>query len=379
MPTPEPGDVVTGLDPEELVEVVRVAPFGSRTLIEGLTLRSRRQVRRPLSPADLEQVKRVRGGDFGYDGDPETFLLGAEAERIRIAHQFDPLFAVNSSIIDPLPHQVEAVYRYLLPLPRIRFLLADDTGAGKTIMTGLLLKELLFRGAIEKVLIVTPGGLTKQWREEELQEKFGIPARLVNRAAFETEPHLFHRQGDGIFVISIDFLARNEPCLRAASETQWDLVVVDEAHKLSAYEYGSKLEESERYQAIKALTRRTDHLLFLTATPHRGRRDTFRRLLQLLDEDLFQKDQHVEDRVRQQGIPEIEGEHPITQARNRFFLRRLKEGMVDWDNQPLFKLRHTRTVGYDLTPEEKSSTTRLHTTSAPKGKRRRRKGIATSS
>ncbi|GIV84230.1 MAG: hypothetical protein KatS3mg052_1237 [Candidatus Roseilinea sp.] len=228
-------------------------------------------------------------------------------------------------------------------------------------MTGLLIKELLFRGVIQKILIITPGGLTKQWKEEELQEKFGLHARLVNRASFEAEPGQFSRYEEGIFVTSIDFLARNEGCLKAASETQWDLVVVDEAHKLSAYEYGTKLEESERYKAVKALARKTDHLLFLTATPHRGRKDTFRRLLLLLDEDLFQKDEHVADRVREQAAPygaseteDFENERPISKARNRFFLRRLKEEMVDWDGQPLFKPRHTKTIGYDLTPEEKT-------------------------
>ena len=303
----------------------------------------------------------MRGQQRSFDGDPQSFLLGAEAERIRIAHQFDPLFAVNSSIVDPLPHQVEAVYRYLLPLPRIRFLLADDTGAGKTIMAGLLIKELLFRGVIRKVLIITPGGLTKQWAEEELQEKFGLHARLVNRATFEAEPGQFARYEEGTFVTSIDFLARNEGCLNAISATQWDLVVVDEAHKLSAYEYGTKLEESERYKAVKVLAKKTDHLLFLTATPHRGRKDTFRRLLLLLDEDLFQKDEHVAHRVRQQATtPQLSDqgdsgiERPISSARNRFFLRRLKEEMVDWDNQALFKNRHTKTTGYELTPEEKS-------------------------
>ena len=355
-----PGDIVAGLDPSELVEVRRVAPFGNKTLVEGVGLQSRREVKRPLAAEELAALVKVRGRERTFDGDPELFLLGAEAERIRIAHQFDPLFAVNSSIVDPLPHQVEAVYRYLLPLPRIRFLLADDTGAGKTIMTGLLIKELLFRGAIQKILIITPGGLTKQWKEEELQEKFGLHARLVNRASFEAEPGQFSRYEEGIFVTSMDFLARNEGCLKAASETQWDLVVVDEAHKLSAYEYGTKLEESERYKAVKALARKTDHLLFLTATPHRGRKDTFRRLLLLLDEDLFQKDEHVADRVREQAAPygasgeeDFENERPISKARNRFFLRRLKEEMVDWDGQPLFKPRHTKTIGYDLTPEEK--------------------------
>ena len=192
-----------------------------------------------------------------------------------------------------------------------------------------------------------------------MQDKFGLYARLVNRASFEADPAQFNRYQDGIFVVSVDFLARNEQCQNAAGNTQWDLVVVDEAHKLSAYEYGSKLEESERYKAVKTIADVTDHLLFLTATPHRGRKDTFRRLLQLLDEDLFQKDEHVTDRLsndRSSGSEQeaFEGEKPITSARNRFFLRRLKEDMVGWDGTPLFKPRHTKTLGYALTPEEKT-------------------------
>ena len=187
---------------------------------------------------------------------------------------------------------------------------------------------------MKRVAHVTPGGLTKQWKEEELQEKFGLDVRLVNRASFDAEPGQFARH-DGIFVVSIDFLARNEGCLKAAEETPWDMIVVDEAHKLSAYEYGRKLEESERYKALKTPAPRTDHLLFLTATPHRGRKDTFRRLLLLLDDDLFQRDEHVSERVREQiahfanAGEDFEGEKPISQARNRFFLRRLKEEMVD--------------------------------------------------
>ena len=354
-----PGDVVSGLEPSELVEVQRVAPFGSRTLVEGIGVQTRRVVKRPLAAEQLASLTKVRGQAHSFDGDSEMFLLGAEAERIRIAHQFDPLFAVNSSIVDPLPHQIEAVYRYLLPLPRIRFLLADDTGAGKTIMTGLLIKELLFRGVIKKILIITPGGLTKQWKEEELQEKFGLYSRLVNRASFDAEPGQFSRHEESIFVVSIDFLARNESCLKAAEHTQWDLIVVDEAHKLSAYEYGANLDESARYRAVKVLESSTDHLLFLTATPHRGRKDTFRRLLLLLDQDLFQKDEHVAQRVQEQTAQygaaneDFEAERPISRARNRFFLRRLKEEMVDWQDTALFKNRFTRTVGYDLTPEEK--------------------------
>ena len=347
------GDVVSGLDSTELVEIRKISPFGDKILIEGIGTQSHRLIIRPLSQEELGRLEKVRGTTRLLDGDPNAFLLGAEAERIRIAYQFDPLFAVNSSVVDPLPHQIEAVYRYLLPLPRIRFLLADDTGAGKTIMTGLLIKELLFRGAIKKILIITPGGLTKQWKEE-LQEKFGLSTRLVNRASFDAEPDQFARYDEGLYVVSMDFLARNESCLNAAKATPWDFVVVDEAHKLSAYEYGRKLDPSKRYEAVEAIAKNTDHLLFLTATPHRGRKDTFRRLLMLLDEDLFQKDEYVTDRVREQvesyGADE---ETSVTRARNRFFLRRLKEEMVDWERNPLFKPRHTRTIGYELTPEEK--------------------------
>ena len=385
------GDVVSGLEPDDLVEISRVAPFGNRLLIEGVGVQSRRLVKRPLThdelaqlTNELAQLTRIRGTDHSFDGDASLFLLGAEAERIRIAHQFDPLFAVNASIVDPLPHQVEAVYRYLLPLPRIRFLLADDTGAGKTIMTGLLIKELLFRGVIQKILIITPGGLTKQW-QEEMQEKFGLAARLVNRASFDAEPGQFSRYDEGTFVISIDFLARNEGCLKAIEATPWDLVVVDEAHKLSAYEYGSRLEESGRYKAVKAIAGKTDHLLFLTATPHRGRKDTFRRLLLLLDPDLFQKDEHVSDKIQATAVntdllnEDFEGEKPISGARNRFFLRRLKGEMVDWDNTPSSGSDIRKPLVTTLPRKKKPSTTRSPATSAPSARRPRPRETVTSS
>ena len=161
-----PGDIVSGLEPDEHVEIREVKSFGSKYLVEGVGVQSRREIRRPLSEDELAQLVKVRGADYTYDGNAGAFLLGVEAMRIQTAYQFDPLFAVNSSAVDILPHQVEAVYRYILPLPRIRFLLADDTGAGKTIMAGLLIKEFLFRGVLDKALIITPGGLTRQWQEE---------------------------------------------------------------------------------------------------------------------------------------------------------------------------------------------------------------------
>ena len=204
-----PGDVVAGLEPDEHVELSKITAFGPKTLMEGIGLTSRRLIRRPLDSEELARLTRIRGASFSYDGEAKTFLLGVEANRIKTAYQFDPLFAVNSSAVDVLPHQVEAVYRYMLPLPRIRFLLADDTGAGKTIMAGLLLKELLFRGAVNKVLIVVPGGLTRQW-VDEMAEKFGLHFRLINRASFEAELAQFARSDEGLFVTSIDFIARHE-------------------------------------------------------------------------------------------------------------------------------------------------------------------------
>lgn len=280
-------------------------------------------------------------GKFNFTGDPRKFALFAEAERINSAYQFDPLFAVNCSIVEPLPHQVEAVYKFLLPLPKIRFLLADDTGAGKTIMTGLLIKELLMRGTVERILIVTPGGLTKQWQEDELLLKFNLPFKLVNRGIFASDPNVF--QSSDKIVTSIDFISR-EDVLNVAGNSHWDLIIFDEAHKLSAYEYGSKIYFSQRYAAAQKLSQQCEHLLLLTATPHRGRMDTFKMLLQLLDEDIFATEEIANTRIR-------ELEH---NGINKFFIRRLKEDMKNWDGKPLFKERFTKTTSYELTLEEKA-------------------------
>ncbi|OQX76119.1 MAG: helicase, partial [Bacteroidetes bacterium 4484_249] len=294
-----------------------------------------------LSKEELLSLELIsQKGSFDFSGDPVKFTLYTEAERIKSAFQFDPLFAVNCSIVDPLPHQVEAVYRYLLPLPRIRFLLADDTGAGKTIMTGLLIKELLLRGLLERILIITPGGLTKQWQEDELGLKFNFQFKLVDRPIFNSDPNIFNNSNK--LVTSIDFI-RNEDVLNVMKDSTWDLIVVDEAHKLSAYDYGTKRYRSKRYEAIEILAPQTEHLLLLTATPHRGRHDTFRNLLQLLDRDIFSTNELVTNRINRTD----------DDVANKFFIRRLKEDMTDWKDGPLFKPRHTKTVEYKLTEVEK--------------------------
>lgn len=335
------GHIVKNLIPSEAVTIDKIQPLGNMVSIKFTGVNTKRANSKVITSGEFELLEVLtEDGKFNFTGDPERFALFAEAERINSAYQFDPLFAVNCSIIDPLPHQVEAVYKFLLPMPKIRFLLADDTGAGKTIMTGLLIKELMMRGLSERILIVTPGGLTKQWQEDELAVKFNIHFTLVNRARFSSDPNVF--QSENRIVTSIDFISR-EDVLNVASSNHWDLIVFDESHKLSAYDYGRKQYLSQRYKAAEILSQQCEHILLLTATPHRGRADTFRKLLQLLDPDIFATNIMASDRVK-------ELEHD---GSNKFFIRRLKEDMKDWDGKPLFKERFTRTVSYELTDEEK--------------------------
>lgn len=337
----EIGQIVKNLISTEPVTINQVQPLGPMVSLKYTGINSNRANTKVISKEQYEALEVLaEEGSFNFKGNPINFALFAEAERINSAYQFDPLFAVNCSIIDPLPHQVEAVYKFLLPLPKIRFLLADDTGAGKTIMAGLLIKELMMRSLAERILIVTPGGLTKQWQEDELGIKFNIPFTLVNRSLFSADPNIF--QTASKIVTSIDFISR-EDVLNVATNSHWDLIIFDECHKLSAYDYGNKQYLSFRYKAAHALAQQCEHILLLTATPHRGRKDTFKKLLQLLDEDIFATDEIASTRIK-------ELEH---NGINKFFIRRLKEDMKDWLGRPLFKNRYTKTVAYQLTPEEK--------------------------
>ena len=338
----QPGQIVKNLIPTEPVTINKVQRLGTSVSLAFTGVNTNRANTKVISASVFEALEILTDeGTFNFKGDPVKFKLFAEAERIDSAYQFDPLFAVNCSLVDPLPHQVEAVYEFLLPLPQIRFLLADDTGAGKTIMTGLLIKELLLRGLVERILIVTPGGLTKQWQEDEMAIKFNLPFTLVNRSLFTADPTVFHTASK--IVTSLDFICRDD-VLHVASNAHWDLIVFDECHKLSAYEYGAKQYLSQRYKAAQALAQQCEHLLLLTATPHRGRTDTFKLLLQLLDPDIFATEELAATRIKeleQNGL-------------NKFFIRRLKEDMQDWQGQPLFEERFTKTVAYEITPEEKA-------------------------
>lgn len=321
----------------EPVRVLRVAPAGGRFALVAEGLKSRQTHHRLLEPGDLEALLHgMQVGAQPFAGDAELFALGVEARRIQLGYLFDPFFAVSASRIDPLPHQLEAVYGTLLKKSRVRFLLADDPGAGKTIMAGLLLKELKYRGMLERILIVTPANLTDQWRRE-LKEKFGETFEVMNRntatALYQENPWARRTQ----LITSLDF-AKREENLRQLEQAHWDLVIVDEAHKLSASRYGLEVKKSQRYRLGEVLSQKSHHLLFLTATPHQGDDEQFRLLLDLLEPDLFAHTILLEEAARAR-------ENPI-------LLRRLKEDMTDFEGKPLFPPRYVHSVRFRLSPSE---------------------------
>jgi len=335
---PQVGDILEGDFWPEPVQVKTARDLGTDILLEAVGIGSQRFYSRVLRPADLAGVRRAAaiGRDLG--GNPEAFFLALEARRIRLAHQFDPLLAVNVSQIDPLPHQIEAIYHYILRNPRVRFLLADDPGAGKTIMAGLLLKELKYRGLVRRVLVVVPSHLRDQWLRE-MKERFGESFTVIDRAAVEgawgRNVWLEHDQA----ITSMDF-AKQEDVRAGLAEATWDLTIVDEAHKMAAYRYGeSKTTKTERYRLGELLSRTSHFLLFLTATPHRGDPENFRLLLDLLEPDLFANTDVLEESFRHR-------ENPL-------FLRRLKEDLTDYQGRPLFPPRNVKTVPYRLSDEEK--------------------------
>lgn len=306
-------------------------------LLEDHTFKSLR-----ISESQLAQVKIESRDRFSRPQNGEDFFFWIEANRLRLAYQFDPLLAVNVSQVDPLPHQIEAVYSYVLKDPKIRFLIADDAGAGKTIMAGLALKELQYRNMADRILVVTPSYLKYQWMRE-LKEKFNTNFTIVNRNLMESF------WGENIWeelntcIVSLDFL-RQDDILQTLQSARWDLVIVDEAHKMSAYGYltrdGIRIRKTKRYRVGEVLSANSTHLLFLTATPHRGDEENFRLFLDLLRPGFFAKSHLLLESIEKK-------ENPI-------FVRRLKEDMKKFDGHKIFPPRHVRTVSFSLTEQEKA-------------------------
>ena len=334
---PKAGDILDGSFWPEPVRVLTVQEVGQRLKVEAVGLRSQQFYPRIFSHEDLALVQIATETGRDFSGRSEALFLAIEGHRIRYAFQFDPLYAVNVSQVDPLPHQIEAVYHYVLRNPRLRFLLADDPGAGKTIMTGLLLKELKYRGLVHRTLIVVPGHLKDQW-VREMKDRFGEKLTFVNREVMNATwgRNVWEEQPQ--IITSMDF-AKQDDVMATLGEARWDLVVVDEAHKMAAYRYGEKTDKTERYKSGELLSRTTRYLLFLTATPHRGDPENFRLFLDLLEPGYFATTELLAESIRNHDNP--------------LFLRRLKEDMKGFDGSPLFPPRHVETIKYRLNDDEK--------------------------
>jgi len=283
------------------------------------------------------------GKAWSLTADGALFRLVSEARRIELAYLFDPLLAVSTSNVMPLPHQITAVYEEMLPRQPLHFLLADDPGAGKTIMAGLLIKELMVRGDVKRCLIVCPGMLVEQW-QDEMREKFHLSFEIVTRAMIDASYAGNPFLEKDLLIARLDHLSRNEDLqakLRVAGEQGgWDLVICDEAHKMSAHYYGNEVKRTKRYVLGETLGDLTRHLLLMTATPHSGKPDDFDLFMALLDRDRFV------------GKPRGRSAHR-EQARARDMMRRLaKEQLVKMDGTRLFPERRSYAVKYALSDDE---------------------------
>jgi len=330
------GETIEGPFWPEPVDVKKVEEFGNRIRIIGATIYSNIHVDQLIPKEELGKIKTKRF-ILDFSAPASEVFLSLEAQRYNFASIFDPLLAMNTSKIDPLPFQIEAVYGYILKLPRIRFLIADDPGAGKTIMAGLILKELKLRGVVKRILIIVPGHLKDQWRRE-LKEKFQEHVTVIDRGLLDAHyaENIWQRENQAI--TSIDF-AKRKDILPYLKSIDWDLVIVDEAHKMAAYRYGDKLSKTERYHLGSAISKNSDHLLFLTATPHKGDPENFRLFLDLLVPGFFAKQELIEESLENKDNP--------------LFIRRLKEDLKDFDGKPIFTNRYPKTIKFRLSENEK--------------------------
>ncbi|MBV8309908.1 MAG: DEAD/DEAH box helicase, partial [Planctomycetaceae bacterium] len=282
------GSSVRGILPEGLAAVLDVKWLGS-VAIEVTYKDSAGRLGHEMLYRDREPTLEVvtEGRPWSFDGDGALFRLVSEAHRIQLAHLFDPLLAVHTSLVDPLPHQITAVYGDMLPRQPLRFLLADDPGAGKTIMTGLLIKELIARGDLKRCLIVSPGSLVEQW-QDELDGRFHVPFEIMTNDKLEAARtgNWFHE--NPLVICRLDKLGRDEDVQAKLEQTDWDLIVCDEAHKLSATYFGSEIKYTKRYRLGQLLAGLTRHFLLLTATPHNGKEADFQLFMALLDGDRFE-------------------------------------------------------------------------------------------
>ena len=331
------GVSILGVLPDAAVTVVDVAWFGGDAL--ELTYKDAAgRLGNQLLYRDAEPTLRVAqaGRCWSFDADGALLRLVSEAHRIHLAYLFDPLLAVHTSLVDPLPHQITAVYEEMLTRQPLRFLLADDPGSGKTIMSGLLIKELLMRGDLRRCLIVCPGSLVEQW-QDELFSKFQLPFEILTNDKLEAARTGNWFLENPLAICRLDKLARDEGVQAKLQQADFDLIVCDEAHKMSATYFGGDIKYTKRYHLGQLLSGLTRHFLLMSATPHNGKEADFQLFLALLDGDRF------EGKYR-------DGVH-VTDAAD--MMRRLvKEQLVKFDGTPLFPERRAYTVNYKLSDGE---------------------------
>jgi hypothetical protein len=303
---------IRGVHPDGHVTVVDVRWFGS-TAVELVFKDTSGKVDTRLLYRDDEATLEVvaAGRSWAFDGDGALFRLVAEAHRIRLAHLFDPVLAVHTSLVDLLPHQI---------------------------MAGLLIKELIARGDLKRCLIVCPGSLAEQW-QDELFRRFHLPFEILTNDKLEAARTGNWFLENDLAIARLDKLSRNEDVQQklSAPDCRYDLIVCDEAHKLSATFFGGEVKYTRRYRLGQLLSGLTLHFLLMTATPHNGKEEDFQLFLALLDGDRF------EGRFRD-GVHQVEV--------SDLMRRMVKENLLKFDGRPLFPERIAYTVPYKLSHAE---------------------------
>jgi len=335
----QPQASVRGIVPDALVTVVSVQWYGSEAVELTYKMASGSVANLILYRDDEARLELAEHGrPWSFDGNGREFRLVAEAQRIRLAHLFDPVLAVHTSLLEPLPHQIAAVYETMLPRQPLRFLLADDPGAGKTIMTGLLIKELIARGDLQRCLVVCPGSLAEQW-QDELYRRFQLPFEILTNDKLEAARTGNWFAETNLVIARLDKLSRNEDVQvkLQAPDTGWDLVVCDEAHKMSATVFGGEIKYTKRYQLGQLLSTLTRNFLLLTATPHNGKEEDFQLFMALLDGDRFEG--RFRDGVHATDVSDL-------------MRRMVKESLLKFDGTPLFPERVAYTMAYRLSDDE---------------------------
>lgn len=331
------GSHLTGIAGNEPVDVVAVQWYGANVM--EITYKNSMGVpgTQLLYREDTEKIH-VKDNHlpWSFDADGNQMRLASEAYRIGLAHLFDPYLALRTSSVEPLPHQISAVYQEMLPRLPLRFVLADDPGAGKTIMTGLLIKELIARGSLKRCLIVSPGSLVEQW-QDELFQKFHLRFEILTNDRMESAAtgNVFHETD--LCICRLDKLARKDDIQEKLKASEWDLIVCDEAHKMSATVWNGEVKYTRRFSLGRLLSHITKNFLLLTATPHNGKEEDFYQFLSLIDPDRFEG---------------IHGNSPQAADVSDVMRRLVKEELLKFDGTPLFPERIAYTVNYSLSAME---------------------------